>query len=403
MDSKFYDHKVASVADLIPYALNSREHSDEQVAQIAASIRAFGFTNPVLIDEANNLIAGHGRVMAARKLGMTEVPAIVVTGMDERKRRALIIADNKLALNASWDMEALLVEVRDLGGEFGELMGFSDDDLAAMMAEETEGLTDEDAVPEVPAVPVTVEGDVWVLGRHRLMCGDSTSIDAVERLMDGRKADMVFTDPPYGVEFQSNRPTKSAKFDVLKNDDTFLDIAPIIEACSTGWVFVWTSWKVQTKWIDQFQSMGYPTNIVVWHKPGGGIGDLKRTFSSDYEVALVWHRGAELCGKRIGSVWTVNKDGASTYVHPTQKPVALAEEALDKTTRASAVIMDLFGGSGSTLIACEKTARDCRMMELDPKYCDVIIKRWQDFTGQEATLEGSGETFNTLSEKRLAA
>ena len=403
MDSKFYDHKVALVADLIPYALNSREHSDEQVAQIAASIRAFGFTNPVLIDEDNNLIAGHGRVMAARKLGMTEVPAIVVTGMDERKRRALIIADNKLALNASWDMEALLVEVRDLGGEFGELMGFSDDELAAMMAEETEGLTDEDAVPEVPAVPVTVEGDVWVLGRHRLMCGDSTSIDAVERLMDGRKADMVFTDPPYGVEFQSNMRTKSAKFDVLKNDDTFLDIAPIIEACSTGWVFVWTSWKVQTKWIDQFQSMGYPTNIVVWHKPGGGIGDLKRTFSSDYEVALVWHRGAELCGKRIGSVWTVNKDGASTYVHPTQKPVALAEEALDKTTRASAVIMDLFGGSGSTLIACEKTARNCFMMELDPKYCDVIIKRWQDFTGQEATLEGSGETFNALAAKRIAA
>jgi DNA modification methylase len=403
MDSKFYDHKVALVADLIPYALNSREHSDDQVAQIAASIRAFGFTNPVLIDEANNLIAGHGRVMAARKLGMTEVPAIVVTGMDERKRRALIIADNKLALNASWDMEALLVEVRDLGGEFGELMGFSDDELAAMMADETEGLTDEDAVPEVPAVPVTVEGDVWVLGRHRLMCGDSTSIDAVDKLMAGRKADMVFTDPPYGVELQSNRRTKSAKFDVLKNDDTFLDIAPIIEACSNGWVFVWTSWKVQTKWIDQFQSMGYPTNIVVWHKPGGGIGDLKRTFSSDYEIALVWHRGAELCGKRIGSVWTVNKDGASTYVHPTQKPVALAVEALDKTTRASASVLDLFGGSGSTLIACEKTARDCRLMELDPKYCDVIVKRWQDFTGQEATLEATGETFEQMTAKREAA
>jgi DNA modification methylase len=228
------------------------------------------------------------------------------------------------------------------------------------------------------------------------MCGDSTSIDAVERLMDGQKADMVFTDPPYGVEFQSNMRTKSAKFDVLKNDDTFLDIAPIIEACSTGWVFVWTSWKVQTKWIDQFQSMGYPTNIVVWHKPGGGIGDLKRTFSSDYEVALVWHRGAELCGKRIGSVWTVNKDGSSTYVHPTQKPVALAEEALDKTTRASAVIMDLFGGSGSTLIACEKTNRQARLMELDPKYCDVIVKRWQDFTGKKAIHESSGKSFDEL-------
>lgn len=394
----FYEHKIAQVADLIPYALNSRTHSDEQVAQLAASIREFGFTNPVIVDEENNLIAGHGRLLAAQKLKMEQVPSIVVTGMDDRKRRALIIADNKLALNAGWDEDALKVELEDLFGDFGELMGFSEDEFAEMFPPEAqEGLTDEDAVPEVPEQPVTVEGDVWILGRHRLMCGDSTSIDAVEKLMDGVKADMVFTDPPYEVEFQSNMRTKSAKFDVLKNDDTFLDIAPIIEACSKGWVFVWTSWKVQTKWIDQFQSMGYPTNIVVWHKPGGGIGDLKRTFSSDYEVALVWHRGAELCGKRIGSVWTVNKDGASTYVHPTQKPVALAEEALDKTTRASAVIMDLFGGSGSTLIACEKTARDCRMMELDPKYCDVIIKRWQDFTGEKAIHEESGKTYEELS------
>jgi hypothetical protein len=210
MDSKFYDHKVALVADLIPYALNSREHSDDQVAQIAASIRAFGFTNPVLIDEQNNLIAGHGRVMAARKLKMSEVPAVVVTGLDDRKRRALIIADNKLALNASWDMEALLVEVRDLGGEFGELMGFSDDELAAMMAEETEGLTDEDAVPEVPAVPVTVEGDVWLLGRHRLMCGDSTSIDAVDKLMAKSVPNAVITDPPYGIGIDGQKKSVSA-------------------------------------------------------------------------------------------------------------------------------------------------------------------------------------------------
>jgi DNA modification methylase len=403
--AEFHEHRIVNVEDLIPYALNSRTHSDEQVAQLAASIREFGFTNPVLIDEQANLIAGHGRLLAARKLKMKQVPAVVVKGLDDRRRRALIIADNKLALNAGWDEEALRVELEDLAADFGALMGFSDDELVDLLkkAEPTEGLTDEDAVPEVPAVPVTVEGDVWLLGRHRLMCGDSTSIDAVDKLMAGRKADMVFTDPPYGVEFQSNMRTKSAKFDVLKNDDTFLDIAPIIEACSNGWVFVWTSWKVQTKWIGQFQSMGYPTNIVVWHKPGGGIGDLKRTFSSDYEIALVWHRGAELCGKRIGSVWTVNKDGASTYVHPTQKPVALAVEALDKTTRASASVLDLFGGSGSTLIACEKTARDCRMMELDPKYCDVIVKRWQDFTGQEATLEATGQTYDQLAVERKAA
>ena len=397
--------KFVAVSELIPYARNSRTHSDAQVAKISASIREFGFLNPIIIDGQQGIIAGHGRLLAAQKLGLSQVPVIEAAHLTEAQKRAYVIADNRLALDAGWDNDLLKIELADLkvDGFDLALTGFDLDELADLLADPTEGLTDEDAVPEVPAVPVTVEGDVWVLGRHRLMCGDSTSIDAVEKLMDGRKADMVFTDPPYGVEFQSNMRTKSAKFDVLKNDDTFLDIAPIIEACSTGWVFVWTSWKVQTKWIDQFQSMGYPTNIVVWHKPGGGIGDLKRTFSSDYEVALVWHRGAELCGKRIGSVWTVNKDGASTYVHPTQKPVALAEEALDKTTRASARVLDLFGGSGSTLIACEKTARDCRMMELDPKYCDVIIKRWQDFTGKEATLEATGETFAELEATRCKA
>lgn len=386
---------------LVPYAKNSRTHSEEQIAQLAASIKEWGFTSAVLVDEEGGIIAGHGRVMAARKLGMESLPVMVAAGWTDAQKRAYVIADNKLALNAGWDNDLLALELGELGdlGFDVELTGFTADEIQALMPVDlNEGLTDPDDAPAPPENPITRLGDVWILGKHRVMCGDSTSIDAVEKLMDGRKADMVFTDPPYKVEYQSNKRTKSAKFDVLKNDDTFLDIAPIIEACSTGWVFVWTSWKVQTKWIDQFQSMGYPTNIVVWHKPGGGIGDLKKTFFSDYEIALVWHRGAELCGKRIGSVWTVNKDGASTYVHPTQKPVALAEEALNKTTRASAVIMDLFGGSGSTLIACEKTARDCRMMELDPKYCDVIIKRWQDFTGKKAINAETNQPFAEVTD-----
>lgn len=397
---------TAKVAALIPYARNSRTHSDAQVAKIAASIREFGFLNPIIVDGENGIIAGHGRLMAAQKLGLVEVPVVEAAHLTEAQKRAYVIADNRLALDAGWDDAMLRVELKDLQQEGFDLAltGFDLPELGLLMQDEpAAGLTDEDAVPEAPAVPVTAEGDVWVLGRHRLMCGDSTSIDAVERLMAGRKADMVFTDPPYGVEFQSNMRTKTAKFDVLKNDDTFLDVAPVIEACSSGWVFVWTSWKVQTRWIEQFSAFGYPTNIVVWHKPGGGIGDLKRTFSSDYEVALVWHRGAELCGKRIGSVWTVNKDGASTYMHPTQKPVALAMEALDKTTRLDAVVLDLFGGSGSTLIACEKTGRDGRLMELDPKYCDVIIKRWQDFTGQQAVLEGDGRTYAEIEAGRCKA
>lgn len=391
------------ISVLIPYARNARTHSDEQIAQIAGSIKEFGFNNPVLIDKDNGVIAGHGRLAAARKLGLKEVPCIRLEHLTETQRKAYILADNRIALNSGWEAELLSLELSELleGGVNLESLGFDADEIDALLnkIEPTEGLTDEDATPEVPEEPVTKPGDVWILGKHRLMCGDSTSVDAVDKLMAGQKADMVFTDPPYGVEYQSNMRTKSAKFDVLANDDTFLDIAPIVEMFSTGWVFVWTSWKVQGRWIDQFSAFDYPTNIVIWHKPGGGIGDLKRTFSSDYEVALVWHRGAELCGKRIGSVWTINKDGASTYVHPTQKPVALGTEAMDKTTRIGNIVLDLFGGSGSTLIAAEKTGRIARLMELDPKYCDVIVKRWQDFTGKQATLEATGQTYSELTDK----
>ena len=394
----FPEYKTVSVSSVIPYARNSRTHSDAQVGQIAASIKEFGFLNPIIVDGESGIIAGHGRVLAAQKLGLAELPVIEAGHLSDTQRRAYIIADNKLAMNAGWDDEILRVELDALGvdGFDLELTGFSLDEIADLQIEEVpEGLTDEDAVPEAPDEPVTVEGDVWLLGSHRIMCGDSTSIDAVDILLQGKKAGMVHTDPPYGVSYQSNGRTKSSKFDVLKNDDTFLDIAPVIEACSTGWVFVWTSWKVLTTWIDMLGCFGYPSNQVIWHKPGGGIGDLKKTFSSDYETALVWHRGAELTGKRIGSVWRFDKDGAASYLHPTQKPVALAEEAIDKTTKTGCIVLDLFGGSGSTLIACEKTNRHCRMMELDPRYSDVIINRWQQYTGKEAVLESTGETYNS--------
>lgn len=392
--------KHIKTESLKPYKANSRTHSDEQVRQIANSIKEFGFNNPVLIDSDGGIIAGHGRLMAAKQLSLDSVPCLELENLTDEQKKAYVIADNQLALNAGWDLDVLKAEVGALiEADFDvDLLGFDDkflDDL--LEPEPEEGLTDEDEVPEVPEEPKTKLGDVWLLGDHRLMCGDSTSIDAVDKLMDGKKADMVHTDPPYGIEYQSNIRAKTEKFDVLKNDDKFLDIAPVIESCSQGWVFVWTSWKVLPDWIDQFKSFGYPTNQVIWYKPGGGIGDLKRTFSSDYETALVWHRGAELTGKRIGSVWKVSKDGANDYLHPTQKPVALAEEALDKTTRSRAIVLDLFGGSGSTLIACEKIKRQARLMELDPKYCDVIIKRWQDFTGKKATLEATGETFEEVA------
>ena len=393
--------KYKTTAELIPYVNNSRTHSEEQIQQVAASIKEFGFTNPILIDEQGGIIAGHGRLLAAQLLKLTEIPTITLYGLTEAQKKAYVIADNQLALNSGWDLDKLKLEIEGLDSlDFDlDLLGFDDDFLDGLMIPDAEeGLTDEDDVPDVPDDPVTVEGDVWILGNHRLMCGDSTSIDAVDKLMAGVKADMVFTDPPYGVSYQSNMRTKTEKFDVLKNDDDFIDFVPVVEAFSKGWVFVWTSWKVLTKWIDIFSGFGYPSNQVIWFKGGGGIGDLKRTFSSDYETALVWHRGAELKGKRIGSVWKVDKDSASSYIHPTQKPVALPVEAMDKTTLANNIVLDLFGGSGSTMIACEKINRHCRMMELDPKYCDVIIKRWQEYTGKQATL--NGVIFDELSKNR---
>jgi DNA modification methylase len=386
-------------SDLIPYVNNSRTHSDEQTLQIAASIKEFGFTNPILIDSDNGLIAGHGRVLAAKKLKLEEVPCLRLTGLTDAQKKAYVIADNQLALNSGWDLDTLKLEVETLQElDFDiDLLGFDDEFLDELLVEDDiDGLTDEDAVPEAPENPVSVLGDIWQLGNHRLMCGDSTSIDEVMTLLENKAADMVHTDPPYGVSYQSNMRTSSEKFDVIKNDDVFLDIAPVIEACSRGWVFVWTSWKVLTTWIEMFESFGYPSNQVIWFKGGGGIGDLKKTFSSDYETALVWHRGAELTGKRIGSVWKVEKDGAGSYVHPTQKPVGLPEEAIDKTTRSGNTVLDLFGGSGSTLIACEKINRNARIMELDEKYVDVIIRRWEEFTGKEAIHIESGKTYSEL-------
>lgn len=402
----FPDYKTINIDLLIPYARNSRTHSESQVDKIAASIKEFGFLNPVIIDGENGIIAGHGRVMAAKKVGLTELPVIEASHLTEAQRRAYVIADNRLALDAGWDDEMLRVEFAELDG-LGfdlDLTGFAPEEIKGLQINEVApGLTDEDETPETPETPVTVEGDVWIMGKHRLMCGDSTSVDAVDKLMSGQKADMVFTDPPYGVSYQSNYRIKTPKFNYLANDDSFLDISPIIKSFSDGWVFVWTSWKVQSKWIELFEGFGYPTNIIIWHKPGGGIGDLKKTFCSDYEVALVWHRGAELCGKRIGSVWKINKDSANNYVHPTQKPVELASEAIDKTTRNGSMVLDLFGGSGSTLIACEKNNRIARLMELDPKYCDVIVTRWQNFTGQKAKLESTGQTFEELKAARGVA
>lgn len=221
-------------------------------------------------------------------------------------------------------------------------------------------------------------------GGHFLLCGDSTSIDDVERLMGGEKADMVFTDPPYGYEYQSN--ARGEKFEILKNDDKILDFFPNIQMVCNGFAFICTTWKVLDKWLPLFKKYHNLTNMIIWDKGGGGIGDLAHTFATDYEVILCSNNGREITGKRIGSVWAIKKDSGNNYVHPTQKPVKLSEFAIRNTTERGDIVLDLFGGSGSTLIACEQLKRKCRMMEYDPMYCDVIVERWEQFTGQEAEL-----------------
>jgi len=381
--------ETADINTIKPYENNPRKLKDSAIDKVAMSLKEYGFRQPIVVDKDRIIVVGHTRYRASKKLGFKEVPITIADNLTPEQINAYRIADNRTAEESEWDSELLKMEIKDLEAkDFKlDLLGFNEDQLNDMLFEEKQGLTDEDEVPEAPEEPISKLGDIWKLGNHRLMCGNSVDYEDVHKLMDNKIADLVNTDPPYGVNYQSNMRTKSEKFDVIKNDDKILDITPMIDKFSKGWVFIWTTWKVIDKWLDNTKSFGFPTNMVVWHKGGGGIGDLKKTFSTDYEMALVFNRGAELCGKRIGSVWKLQKDKAIKYKHPTQKPVELSVEAIDKTTNPKSIVMDLFLGSGSSLIACEKMDRICYGMELDPKYCDVIIKRWENFTGKKAELE----------------
>ncbi len=385
--------ETRKVDDLIPYINNARVHNENQVTQIASSIREFGWTTPILIDGENGIIAGHGRLMAAKKLGMDEVPVIELAHLSETQKKALILADNKIALNSEWDSELVALELdalQDMGFDI-ELTGFTLDELNDMKPQVIEeGLTDEDAVPEIPQDPVTKLGDVWLLGNHRLMCGDSTSIDAVETLMDGNHVDMIFTDPPYNVAFNG----RSGKHDVIKNDNlpkeefnSFIDeVCNTIKAVDPKAYYIWCNWNFYGVLQDK---LDYKT-CIVWAKNVFGMGNGYR---HQHEFCLFNGKIDEVI-KNESDLWEIKKD--VNYVHPTQKPVALSVRAFGNHIKLLNVL-DLFGGSGSTLIGAEQTGRKAFLMELDPKYCDVIVKRWQEYTGKQATLESTGESFATIS------
>lgn len=381
--------------ELIPYAKNARTHSDSQVAQIAASIREFGWMNPVLIDAKGNIIAGHGRVLAARKLGLEEVPCVLHDHLTEMQRKAYILADNKMALNAGWDEDMLRLELRELGdmGFDLELTGFGLDEIDALAAEKSEGLTDPDEVPDVPEEPTTKPGDVWLLGRHRLMCGDSTSVDDLERLCAGSLVDMWLTDPPYNVNYEGGTGLKIQNDDM--SDDQFRqflrDAYVAADAVmKPGAVFyIWHADSEGYNFRGAAKDAGWTVRqCLIWKKQSMVMG--RQDYHWKHEPCLYgWKDGAAhlwAADRKQTTILEFDRPSKSEF-HPTMKPVALFEYQILNNTKGSDIVLDSFAGSGTTVIACEKTGRVAMVMELDPKYCDVIIKRWEDFTGQKAILE----------------
>lgn len=389
------------IEKLIPYARNSRTHSDEQVAQIAASIKEFGWTNPILVDGEAGIIAGHGRLAAARKLGMKKIPVIELSHLSPTQKKALIIADNKLALNAGWDNEMLALEFEELEIEGFDLAltGFGEDERDALKPEQvTEGLTDEDAVPDVPVEPKTKPGDIYLLGKHRLMCGDSCSITDMEKLCDGQPVDMWLTDPPYNVAYEGK--TKDAlkiQNDSMADDQfrQFLRDAYVTAdtVMKPGAVFyIWHADSEGYNFRGAAQDAGWKVRqCLIWKKSTMVMG--RQDYHWKHEPCLYgWKDGA-------GHLWATDRKQTTILEfdkpsrngeHPTMKPVELFEYQMLNNTKGGDIVLDSFGGSGTTMIAAEKNGRYARLMELDPKYCDVIVKRWEDFTGKKAELINGG-------------
>lgn len=393
-------------AKLLPYARNARTHSDDQIAQIAASIAEFGFTNPILAGSDGIIVAGHGRLVAAQKLGLEIVPVVVLDHLSPTQRRALVIADNRIAENAGWDDAMLRIELESLQleGFDIDLTGFDADALAELLAGDdpnNDGQTDEDAVPEVGETPISRPGDIWIMGSHRLLCGDSTVAESYDRLMQGEVADMVFTDPPYNVNYANSAKDKMRGKDrAILNDnlgDGFYDfllaaLTPTV-AHSRGGIYV----AMSSSELDVLQAAfraagGKWSTFIIWAKNTFTLG--RADYQRQYEPILYgWPEGAQRhwCGDRDqGDVWNIKKPQKND-LHPTMKPVELVERAIRNSSRPGNVVLDPFGGSGTTLIAAEKSGRVARLIELDPKYVDVIVRRWEDFTGQTAIREAADQ------------
>lgn len=418
------DLNVQQIAleQLVPYARNARTHSESQVAQIAGSIAEFGFVNPVLVGGDNIIIAGHGRVMAAKKLGLKTVPTIKLDHLTENQRRALVIADNKIAENAEWDEELLRLELQNLADEDFDLdlLGFDDvelDDLLTSLDDDEAAALDEN-IPIVAENPVSRTGDIWIMGEHRLLCGDSTSEADMKKLMAGELADMVFTDPPYNVNYGDTAKDKLRSKGGAKagrkimNDNLGDDFEAFLTAAcknmlahTKGALYICMSSSELDTLQSAFRNAGGKwSTFIIWAKNTFTLG--RSDYQRQYEPVLYgWKDGNDRywCGARDqGDVWFYNKPQKND-LHPTMKPVDLVVRGIKNSSKTLDIVLDPFGGSGSTLIAAEHTGRQARLIELDPKYVDVIVRRWQEMTGLQATLSGADQEFKAIEKDRLGS
>ena len=426
----FPAYKTVSVADLIPYARNSRTHSDAQVAKIAASIREFGFLIPVIVDGQNGIVAGHGRVLAAQKLGLATLPCIDAAHLTEAQKRAYVIADNRLALDAGWDNDLLKIELTDLRADgFNlELTGFNLDEIAAFLVDPTEGLTDPDAVPDVPVDPVSRLGDVWLLGRHRIACGSSTDAATVTAVLAGVKPHLMVTDPPYGVEYdaswrddagpgvngttqrvssgkgQAQNTEGRAKGKVLNDDQA--DWSEAWALFPGDVAYVWHAGNMAHIVAESLIKCGLQIRTqIIWNKSSLviGRGDYHPKHEPCWYAVRKGKPGHYDGGRKQTTVWDIDKPRKSETGHSTQKPVECMKRPIENNSSPGQAVYEPFSGSGTTIIAGEMTGRSVHAIELNPAYVDVAVKRWQDFTGQTATLEGDGRTFAELTSERANA
>ena len=395
--------EIADINSIKPYENNPRKLKDSAIEKDAMSLKEYGFRQPIVVDKNRIIVVGHTRFRASKKLGFKEVPITVADNLTPEQVNAYRIADNRTAEESEWDSELLKMEIKDLEAkDFKlDLLGFNEDQLNDMLFEEKQGLTDEDEVPETPEEPISKLGDIWILGNHRVMCGDSTLIDSFDQLCI-EQADMIFTDPPYGMSYGGGRAEGSTQkgalvkaHGMIKNDDLRDDalINLVKDSLSTALMkskqgcsaYICFTWRTYSEFYKAITDSGYKIkNCVVWDKKSIGLGQSH--YRPQHE--FIFYCGEQWYGDKSQSdIWQMSRGATSKYVHPTQKPVELVCKALENSSKNEDIVIDCFGGSGSTIIACEKLNRKARIMELDPKYCDVIIKRWENFTGKKAELE----------------